>query len=260
MFKLLSYLIISVTCYSFLSCTTPTPQFSVDKRGVWTGYAKNLTYKQTANLKLEIDNYDNTSGAASGSALITGSLVGSGKVHGRFTNSTGNFTLIPSSGIGSPISFKSTIKGATMKGTYSLPQQGRIPKQKGVFELVKAGNSSNESISNQVSQRAKQEVELWNYGNGITKNTVRITSSRPGVRIEINGDYKGKTPLTVTIIGTRARNFSRATNIKAYPIHNGGYTQHKYFFTRDRIPSNIYFDMNLVPSKRNRPSVQINVN
>ena len=261
MLKTTFLLLISIVALlSGCASTSTTSGNSIDKIGVWTGYAKNLTYNQTANLKLDIKNYDPASGSASGLALITGSLVGSGKVHGKFTGSSGKFILIPSSGIGAPTYFECKLNGGSMKGTYSIPPQGRIPKQKGKFEVIKDSNTRSGSISNQISQRAKQEVEIWNYGNGITKNTVRITSSHPGVRVEINGDYKGKTPLTLNLAGTRSRSFKKFTKILAYPIHNGGYTQRKYFVSGDKIPSNIYFDMNLVPVRPNKPSVQINLN
>lgn len=149
----------------FTSCSTvphvpTTRQGAIDKKGLWTGHIQNLTYNKGANLKLEINHHETGSGAASGLALITGSLIGAGKFHGNIFNSGGKFKLVPLSGTTPPISFNAKIIGNTMKGTYTIPQYGRTPKQNGVFELVKNQNRKNDSIRNEVVNVANKELKI----------------------------------------------------------------------------------------------------
>jgi len=82
---------------------------------------------------------------------------------------------------------------------------------------------------------------------------VEVESSEPGARIEANGDYVGKTPLTLKIFGDRDGTFhnfgSREYIVKAYPVRSGQYVQTKVFRTggwfsaEDMIPHRIYFDL-----------------
>ena len=83
---------------------------------------------------------------------------------------------------------------------------------------------------------------------------VEVESSEPGVRIEADNDYVGKTPLKLKIFGDKDgtfHNFGRADYIvRAFPLNTNHYTQSKVFRTggwfsqEDKIPSRIYFDMN----------------
>jgi hypothetical protein len=85
---------------------------------------------------------------------------------------------------------------------------------------------------------------------------VRVEASEPDVRIEANGDSIGVAPLTLKIFGDKDGTFhsfgSPDFTIRAYPSRPGGIVQTKSFGTgawfgrEDRIPSSIYFDMNLV--------------
>jgi len=82
---------------------------------------------------------------------------------------------------------------------------------------------------------------------------VEVESSTPGVRIEVNDDYIGKTPLTLRIYGDKDGTFhnfgSKDYVIRAFPVSTNQYAQTKVFRTggwfseEDRIPKRIYFDM-----------------
>lgn len=83
--------------------------------------------------------------------------------------------------------------------------------------------------------------------------SVEVESSTPGARIEVNDDYIGKTPLTLTIFGDRDGTFhnfgSKDYIIRAFPIATNQFIQTKVFRTggwfseEDRVPKRIYFDM-----------------
>ncbi len=83
---------------------------------------------------------------------------------------------------------------------------------------------------------------------------VQIESSEPGVRVEANNEYVGKTPITLKIFGDKDGTFhnfgSQEYIIRAFPLNTNQYMQTKVFRTggwfsqEDKIPSRIYFDMN----------------
>ena len=82
---------------------------------------------------------------------------------------------------------------------------------------------------------------------------VQVESSTPGARIEVNDDYIGKTPLTLTIFGDKDGTFhnfgSKDYIIRAFPVSTNQFPQAKVFRTggwfseEDRVPSRIYFDL-----------------
>jgi hypothetical protein len=98
---------------------------------------------------------------------------------------------------------------------------------------------------------------------------VPIETNEPGVRIEVNGDYVGKTPITLKIFGDKDgtfHNFGRYEYvIKAYPVGPGQYVQTKVFRTggwftpEDRIPTRLYFDVGLEPSTATQ-KIDVNIN
>ena len=83
---------------------------------------------------------------------------------------------------------------------------------------------------------------------------VQVESSEPGVRIEANNDYIGKTPCTLKIFGDKDGTFHNFGSyeyiIRAFANNTNQFTQTKVFRTggwfsqEDRVPSRIYFDMN----------------
>ncbi len=87
--------------------------------------------------------------------------------------------------------------------------------------------------------------------------TVEIESSEPGARIEANGEYVGKTPVTIKIYGDEDgtfHNFGKYSyTVTAYPVKPGQRHQTKTFraggwFTQeDMIPKKIFFDLNQAP-------------
>jgi hypothetical protein len=90
--------------------------------------------------------------------------------------------------------------------------------------------------------------------NGTIAYYVQVESSEPGVRIEADNDYIGKTPLTLKIFGDRDGTFhnfgSSEYVIRAFPANTNQYMQTKVFRTggwfsqEDKIPTRVYFDMN----------------
>ena len=90
--------------------------------------------------------------------------------------------------------------------------------------------------------------------NGTIAYYVKVESSEPGVRIEADNDYIGKTPLTLKIFGDRDGTFhnfgSSEYVIRAFPANTNQYMQTKVFRTggwfsqEDKIPTRVYFDMN----------------
>lgn len=96
------------------------------------------------------------------------------------------------------------------------------------------------------------------------ENIIQINSKPQGMRIEIDEDYIGETPLTITIDKTRddwlvnAKSYGSTMTIVAYPKVSGQSSQPKIFQTYSNpIPSEIYFDMYLSPV--NEP-INININ
>jgi hypothetical protein len=95
---------------------------------------------------------------------------------------------------------------------------------------------------------------------GTVPYQVAIEASDPGSRVELDGEYMGVTPLTITIWGDSDGTFHGAGNgytiIKAYPVRPGQYPQTKSFLNgaqqfmfgqQDQIPKRLYFDLNQKP-------------
>jgi hypothetical protein len=89
--------------------------------------------------------------------------------------------------------------------------------------------------------------------DGTIAYKVQVESSTPGARVEVNEDYIGRTPLTLTIFGDKDGTFhnfgSKDYIIRAFPVATNQFLQTKVFRTggwfseEDRVPSRIYFDM-----------------
>jgi len=100
-----------------------------------------------------------------------------------------------------------------------------------------------------------------------TNKKIEIISEPPGARIEVNNNYVGDAPITITL-QEDGDEFTRNTVIRASPTEAGDYVQTKFFYagkvtsggysfgTNDRIPSRIFFDMHLGPAT---PAVDVNV-
>ena len=74
--------------------------------------------------------------------------------------------------------------------------------------------------------------------------TIQIISDSPGVRIEVNDDYVGDAPISITVPTDRAK-FTKVTIIRATPTLEGEYMQSKYFDATSEVPSRILFRMGL---------------
>ena len=71
---------------------------------------------------------------------------------------------------------------------------------------------------------------------------IEIISDPPGAKIEWNNEYKGETPLKLTLDGSYNN-----VHLIAYPAGPGQYTQEKYLSNANQIPRKIYFNMYLRP-------------
>jgi hypothetical protein len=88
---------------------------------------------------------------------------------------------------------------------------------------------------------------------GTVAYRVRVESNEPGVRIEVNHQYAGTTPLEVKIFGDKDGTFHCFDDpnyvVQAIPVKTGQLRHSKYFHTgdfftgEDRIPKRIFFDM-----------------
>jgi hypothetical protein len=79
---------------------------------------------------------------------------------------------------------------------------------------------------------------------------VKINSSEPGTRIEVNGKSVGTAPVVVKIRGGEDRSFYDLRNdelvVRAYPQGTGRPAQVKVFRMTarfDKIPERVYFDL-----------------
>lgn len=94
--------------------------------------------------------------------------------------------------------------------------------------------------------------------NGTIAYYVEVETSEPGARIEADGNEVGTSPLKLKVFGDKDgtfHNFGRYQYVvSAYPVKPGQFVQTKVFKTggwftpEDRIPTRIYFDLNLVPT------------
>jgi hypothetical protein len=86
---------------------------------------------------------------------------------------------------------------------------------------------------------------------------VVVDASSPGARIEANGQVLGQTPLRLKIFGDKDGTFhdfgSEVYVVRALSLTTNQYSQVRVFGTghwfgpEDRIPQQIYFDMNQAP-------------
>lgn len=91
--------------------------------------------------------------------------------------------------------------------------------------------------------------------DGTIAYQVLVESNEPGVRIEVNNDYVGTTPVTIKVYGDKDGTFHNFGSpqfiIRALPVKPGQNRQSKIFRTggwfsaEDTIPRRIFFDMSL---------------
>jgi hypothetical protein len=91
----------------------------------------------------------------------------------------------------------------------------------------------------------------------IASKTIGIDSDPPGVRVEVNGEYLGRTPTTYTVRPNKKGDFAGGWGdtpsvvFVAFPPEDGDglYKQTKSFSpsgfmeTGDRVPAQIFFDL-----------------
>jgi hypothetical protein len=71
--------------------------------------------------------------------------------------------------------------------------------------------------------------------------TIQIMADSPGVRIEVNDDYVGDAPVSITVPTDQAK-FTKVTIIRA-PTLEGEFVQSKHFDATSEVPSRILFSM-----------------
>ena len=70
--------------------------------------------------------------------------------------------------------------------------------------------------------------------------TIQIISDPLGARIEVNDDYVGDAPISITV-PTEGANFTKGTTIRATPTLQGEYVQAKYLDRTSEVPSRILY-------------------
>jgi hypothetical protein len=93
--------------------------------------------------------------------------------------------------------------------------------------------------------------------DGTMAYNVQVEASEPGARINANGEFVGTTPLTLKIFGDPDGTFhdfgSYEYVVQAIPLRTNQFVQTLVFHTgkmftpEDKIPRQIYFDMNRPP-------------
>jgi hypothetical protein len=88
---------------------------------------------------------------------------------------------------------------------------------------------------------------------GTIAYSVRIESSEPGARIEVNDEDVGRTPMDVRVWGDADGTFHNFGSsdfvIRVFPLREGQSVQTKVFRTggwfsqEDRVPQKLYFDL-----------------
>lgn len=88
---------------------------------------------------------------------------------------------------------------------------------------------------------------------------VLVDATPPGARIRANGQDVGATPVHIKIFGDPDGTFhdfgQPFYTVEAFPVGSNQYPQVRYFGTghlfgpEDRVPQNIYFDMNQPPQQ-----------
>lgn len=108
---------------------------------------------------------------------------------------------------------------------------------------------------------------------GLTPFKVAIDSDPQGARIDVNGDYVGKTPTSCVVRGNADRSFNgswvQGNDIvfTATPPHEQTnlYEQKKsfspsaFFKQGDHIPENMFFDMHIKPDSSGNDQLHIKI-
>lgn len=89
---------------------------------------------------------------------------------------------------------------------------------------------------------------------GCSTVTTEIISEPPGAHIEVDSNYVGTTPVTVTLEQDGLGYLSDTIVVKALPVIDGQYTQTKILHWEDPVPKTLYFQMNLVPANSAKES------
>lgn len=89
--------------------------------------------------------------------------------------------------------------------------------------------------------------------NGTIAYHVKIESSEPGARVEVNEEFVGVTPIEVRVWGDKDGTFhnfgSSDFTIRVFPVRTGQSVQTKVFRTggwfaqEDRVPQRLFFDL-----------------
>lgn len=109
--------------------------------------------------------------------------------------------------------------------------------------------------------------------SGLTPFNVAIDSDPQGARIDVNGDYIGKTPTSYVVKGNADRSFNGSwvqggdivftasppydqTNLY---VQTKSFSPSAFFKQGDHIPENIFFDLHIKPDDSNGGQIHINI-
>jgi hypothetical protein len=90
---------------------------------------------------------------------------------------------------------------------------------------------------------------------------VAVESEPAGAVIEVNGDYRGRTPCVISLTGITGVPSGRVPcchglTVKAIPTRAGDFVQVKRFPSGGDLPKRLYFNMNLGPAT---PEIDVNI-
>ena len=78
---------------------------------------------------------------------------------------------------------------------------------------------------------------------------VAVESEPAGAVIEVNGDYRGRTPCVISVVGTWAGTVPwPGLTVKAIPTRPGDSVQINSFTSGGDLPKRLYFNMTLGPA------------
>lgn len=104
-----------------------------------------------------------------------------------------------------------------------------------------------------INQRLDERIRLENER---FSKSVEILSAPAGARIEVNGEYVGESPCTVEVVSDRHGKLAEKFHVTALPRQPGHSVQFKWFYSGDKVPARVFFDMSL---SRYRPSIDVNI-
>lgn len=83
-----------------------------------------------------------------------------------------------------------------------------------------------------------------------TEVVVEVLSEPEGAKIEVDNEFIGRTPCSISIREGWDGKCAKSYRIRALPSRDGHWTQTKRLGALDSVPKRLFFQMNLVPAER----------